>query len=154
MKMLLLFSILSIILFSFITITNQKDIVKYYTLKEGDKQYKFDKLEKDDIVELRLEGNPTTGFSWYIEKKANEFVIVSPQNTHNINGDNTLTGQYFSRRTKDGMVGHGGVYSFKFKVVGEGSEDILIVYKRIWDNNAPTSTVSINFATNSINENI
>lgn len=86
---------------------------------------------------LELEGNPTTGYSWFLENHEALMAskLITPENlTENNSGE-------FYRKPKDSTenevrrVGVGGIFHFKFSTNAdlEGQEDITLVYKRPWE---------------------
>jgi predicted secreted protein len=89
-------------------------------------------LKNNQKFIVELEGNPTTGFQWYLENDFSETKIVVP-----LNLKENKTGDYFSQ-PQDGTtvkLGAGGLYHFKFQTheSGKGSDKLRFVYKRHWD---------------------
>ena len=79
------------------------------------------RLDVNDVVEIRLQSNPTTGYSWFLEDgKDNNIVLV--------------TGPEFieSKKEKD-IVGAGGHEIFTVKALSKGETSILLNYKRLWE---------------------
>ncbi|ORX87249.1 hypothetical protein BCR32DRAFT_240379 [Anaeromyces robustus] len=87
---------------------------------------------------VKLEGNPTTGFSWSLN---NENDLVS-------SGIEKISQEYVSKKHPKGMVGVGGNYIFKFKVndtCGKELPNLQFIYKRSWENkNGITAIVKLN----------
>lgn len=76
---------------------------------------------------IRIQGNPTTGYQWKVEKsslESNSSVLESLDNSEN--------GNYVADNA-NGMVGVGGVYEFKFKPVALGEATIKFTYSRSWE---------------------
>ncbi len=79
-------------------------------------------------ITLRLEGNPTTGFTWEVaeidsatlaQEKAVEFV---PQSN---------------------LIGAPGTFTFRFRAVQRGATILRLVYRRPWEKAAPADTFSV-----------
>ena len=83
-------------------------------------------------LELALEGNPTTGYTWKV-MSGNDAVLKQM-------GDSTFTPQ-------SNLMGAPGVEVFKFQAVGAGSVTLKLGYKQWWDNAMqpnPTFEVTVN----------
>lgn len=81
---------------------------------------------KGDIVEIRLPGNPTTGYSWQQERRpVNDIVVLKKE---------TFQTQENNRK----MVGVPGTFFFQYEITGRGKEGIRLQHKRPWD---PNSTI-------------
>jgi predicted secreted protein len=80
--------------------------------------------------EIKLEGNPTTGYSWYLKSldKASN-AIVSPVNLNS----NNSTANYIQYPKNAEEVGVGGTFNFKFKGVANGQTKLNFDYKRPWE---------------------
>jgi predicted secreted protein len=85
---------------------------------------------------IEMEGNPTTGFSWFLEhpEKLNRELIIPL----NLNEKNSAE---FYRKTSEKenemkILGSGGIYHFKFQThpTNSGDEVLHFVYKRPWTN--------------------
>jgi len=77
---------------------------------------------KDDskTVEINLEGNPTTGYTW----------------EYNIDVDGIIkedSNQYKPKHATSGLVGSGGTYTWKFSSLKEGTAEITFKYLRPWE---------------------
>ena len=82
-------------------------------------------VELDRRVRIRLEGNPTTGYSWFlmpIEGAAVKAVgeVVYKPNAH-----------------KPGMVGVGGTFELMLRAVQAGQSVVRLEYKRPWEKDTP-----------------
>ncbi len=79
---------------------------------------------------IEINGNPTTGYLWILEK-GNKESLLTP-----LNLNENSSGEYFSHNTDDGRVGVGGIYHFKFQA-GEnsGEETLVFLNKRPWETN-------------------
>jgi predicted secreted protein len=85
---------------------------------------------------IELEGNPTTGYYWFLDEteKINK-ELITPLNLNEKN-----SAEYYSINSQDDSemkrVGGGGIFHFKFQVhdVNSGSDVLNFVYKRPWTN--------------------
>lgn len=86
---------------------------------------------------IELEGNPTTGYSWFLAtpEKLQESKLLKPTNLKENNaGDYYQMGsQHKNNEQEIRRVGVGGIFHFKF-LGGEnsGHEKLSFVYKRPW----------------------
>ncbi len=78
-------------------------------------------LSIDDPFEIELMGNPSTGYSWQV-----------------VTLDSTVISRIGDAEFKanDDKIGSAGVYTFKFKTISAGQSNLLLVYKRAWDEHA------------------
>jgi inhibitor of cysteine peptidase len=79
-------------------------------------------LEKGETFYLRLEENPTTGYSWELN--------LSP-------GLDNVSGMYYPPASEKGeqpLVGAGGVHLWEIKAASEGDQQVTAVYRRSWEN--------------------
>ena len=100
-------------------------------LTKADSGKKVD-LAPGGILELALEGNPTTGYTWKV-MSGNEAVLKQM-------GDSTFTPQ-------SNLMSAPGVEVWKFRAVGTGSVTLKLGYKQWWDNamqRNPTFEVTVN----------
>jgi predicted secreted protein len=84
-------------------------------------------VKENAIFELKMDGNPTTGYSWFIsnEDKLNDYGI-EPLN---------IEGDYIPYDNSGFLMGSGGYFSFQFKAGSASSKSKVIkfVYKRFWE---------------------
>eukprot|EP00389_Voromonas_pontica_P000322 GDKH01000462.1.p1 GENE.GDKH01000462.1~~GDKH01000462.1.p1 ORF type:complete len:142 (+),score=35.63 GDKH01000462.1:179-604(+) len=81
--------------------------------------------------EVKLPGNPTTGFSW--------------KETKVPKGLSKESSTYVPAPHAPGIVGSGGTFQFRFKALEEGTEQIDFEHKRPWENDvAESATVTVN----------
>jgi inhibitor of cysteine peptidase len=84
-------------------------------------------LKNGETFYLRLEENPTTGYSWELNLSQ---------------GLNNITDNYYppesSKDNKQPLVGAGGVHLWEIKASAEGSQQVKGIYKRPWENIAGT----------------
>ena len=98
------------------------------------------KIKENTEFELKIKGNPTTGYNWYIlnyDELPNLDIIC-------LNKDNT--GEFIYDPNQVGIVGIGGTFTFRFKVNSHNNnfKTIKLIYKRNWENNPNDLIVSIN----------
>lgn len=96
--------------------------------------------EKNTIMTIKLEGNPTTGYEWNC-KSSNEDVINQSENLYTPNSN------------EEGKTGVGGIYTFSFKAIKEGMSTISCNYKRSWEENSDDINVEYDVKIDS-NQNI
>jgi len=75
-------------------------------------------IAKDGTVEVQLDSNPTTGYTWTLASGGKGLEQTSSKYTAN---------------SESGMVGGGGKQTYTFKATGEGENDLVFVYKRAWE---------------------
>jgi len=83
-------------------------------------------LKRDQVLEVTLEGNQTTGYTWEI-KTSGEPVVRSqgePVYTQDAAGGSTV-------------VGAGGTFTFTFVGAEPGTSTIDLAYQRPWENDTP-----------------
>ena len=97
-------------------------------------------IKENTEFELKIKGNPTTGYNWYILNydELPNLDIVS------LNNDNN--GFYISDQHQSGIMGIGGIFIFKFKVNNHNNDlkTIKLIYKRDWEENPNDLIVYIN----------
>ena len=100
-------------------------------LTKADAGKKVD-LAVGSVLELALDGNPTTGYTWKV-MSGNDALLKQM-------GDATFTPQ-------SGLIGAPGVEVFKFQAIGTGSVTLKLGYKQWWDDKMqpnPTFEVTVN----------
>ena len=79
-------------------------------------------IRTNDVLEIRLEGNPITGYLWstetldtgFLEQTAGDFQIRNPS-----------------------LIGSGGFFIFRFKALKPGETILALVYQRPFEKDAP-----------------
>lgn len=94
------------------------------TLREGDTGAVVQMSVAEQVV-VELEGNPTTGFAW--EVTPTDAAVIVPAGEP----------EYRSESDADGS---GGTYTFRFTAVGPGEAEVVMVYRRSWEDEAPAAT--------------
>ncbi len=78
-------------------------------------------LKKGDKIEIKLESNPSTGYSWALSKETDETIV-------------SLTSSEFIQTEKEEeLVGSGGYEIFMFQAVKGGQAEIVLLYQRPWE---------------------
>jgi len=113
-------------------------------------------INDNSLFNVNLKGNPTTGFSWYLDnvEALKEFNAIEPLNIDENNGSKN----FISKATKEPICGAGGTFIFKFKVnnaVGKSLPKLKFVYKRPWEQRDPShiSEISLQLKENEGSEN-
>ncbi|MGA2206940.1 MAG: protease inhibitor I42 family protein [Terracidiphilus sp.] len=75
-------------------------------------------LKMGDVLEVRLNSNPTTGYAWYVHKQSTPLLKPS--------------GESQTQSTQPG-VGRPIVQIFKFATAGKGTGVLLLHYVRSWE---------------------
>ena len=127
--------ILTIISISIILSENIKSIFIPYGVSNIDITVK-----ENTEFELKIKGNPTTGYNWYIlnyDELPNLDIIC-------LNKDNT--GEFIYDPNQVGIIGVGGTFTFRFKVNSHNNnfKTIKLIYKREWEENPNDLIVYIN----------
>jgi len=79
------------------------------------------RLYAGDILTVKLESNPTTGYRWELVEPADEKVLK------------LLDQRYEQSPVEKGLVGAGGVETWRFRAVGRGSASLKLEYIRPWE---------------------
>ena len=88
------------------------------------------KLVPGQELQIALEGNPTTGYSWEIAQ--NDNAVLSPVGDPEFQADSQL-------------LGSGGKMILRFEGVAPGKTNLKLVYHRLWEKNVePLETFVIN----------
>ena len=87
-------------------------------------------VSKAKNFSIKINGNPTTGYGWYLENALTiDKNLLKPLNLNDVNG----TDDYVADVKPAGWVGGGGYYFFKFASVNEGQVALTFSNKQIWD---------------------
>ncbi len=78
-------------------------------------------LKINDTINIKLESNPTTGYSWILSDGTDSAIV-------------SLIDSEFIQSSEDKeLVGAGGYEMFTFKAVSKGKTSIILNYKRPWE---------------------
>jgi inhibitor of cysteine peptidase len=85
-------------------------------------------LKVGAVLEVRLEANHTTGYSWIASPVAN--AVLMRQGAAK-----------YEEHASGGKAGVGGVEVWRFKAVKAGRQGLQFEYRRPWEKNAPPAKV-------------
>jgi predicted secreted protein len=113
---------------------------------EGEASYLPIKGGEKFIIEI--EGNPTTGYNWYLDKKEelDQNSLITPLYLKENNlGEFYKNPSEQKQQNEEMRLGAGGLFHFKFQASqkNSGSEVLNFVYKRSWESEGQI-TKSIN----------
>jgi inhibitor of cysteine peptidase len=78
-------------------------------------------LKRNEIIMVNLESNPSTGYSWdLVDENMDDVVLLIASDYHASSKDKNL-------------VGGGGYQIFTFQARSSGSADIILSYRRPWE---------------------
>jgi len=86
-------------------------------------QIKDESKNDEKTVEINIKGNPTTGYSWKYNAES-DGIIKEESN------------QYKQDNSELGMSGVGGLYTWKFSALKEGTTEVIFKYSRPWEEEA------------------
>ena len=109
----------------------------------GLKEFTVDVKEGEEFA-LKLRGNPTTGYSWFL---LNPDDVTGSLQASNLTSEGKAT--YVPDSNDPMLVGGGGAYYYKFKALKVSNEPKVLnfLYQRAWlksENSAPTVSVKVN----------
>jgi inhibitor of cysteine peptidase len=78
-------------------------------------------LEVNNTLQVELQGNPTTGFTWEDQSPSTE-ILHETAHTY---------------VPSSNLVGAGGTYRFTFKAISVGITQISFIYYRVWEGDVP-----------------
>ena len=88
-------------------------------------------VKSGEVITLTLESNPTTGYSWQVMDIDNVILVQD--------GDSEFT----QASSSEGLVGAGGMETFRFEAIGAGETILELGYMRPWESVQPLETFSI-----------
>jgi inhibitor of cysteine peptidase len=80
------------------------------------------------VLEVRLEANHTTGYSWVFTPAANPVLMRQGRTAYQEHG-------------AGGTVGAGGVEVWRFKAMKAGKQGLQFEYRRPWEKDSPPAKV-------------
>jgi predicted secreted protein len=104
-----------------VTVTSASDSFAAVKVTEADAGRTVD-LKEGDVLEVVLEGNPTTGYNWGVESL--EASIL-----------NQVGDPMFQPDTD--LIGAGGKITFRFRASATGRTLLKLVYQRWWEKGVP-----------------
>lgn len=103
-----------------------------YTLDEEDDGSTLT-VEVGDIIDVVLEGNPTTGYGWTVDLSAEDAAILEQVGEPTYVPDSEL-------------IGAGGTFTFRFRALAVGEATLVLNYARPWESVPPLKTFSVTIA--------
>jgi inhibitor of cysteine peptidase len=88
-------------------------------------------INKNEILEISLKSNPSTGYSWKWIKNQSSKIVDS------------VSVNYIPTKVKEGIVGSGGNEIWKFKANQSGIDTLKFEYQRSWEPNSTVETKKI-----------
>ncbi len=76
-------------------------------------------LSVNQPLDIRLRGNPTTGYQWELSKTDTALLPL-------------VSSSYAQDTAQPGMVGIGGQYLFSFKAAAPGDAPLRLIFRRPW----------------------
>lgn len=86
-------------------------------------------LKVGAVLEVRLEANHTTGFSWIVAPVANPLLVRQGV-------------ARYEEHPSGGKAGVGGVEIWRFKAVKSGKQGLQFDYRRPWEKNTPPAKIA------------
>lgn len=83
-----------------------------------------------DVIEIKLDGNPTTGYSWSVTKIDGVAIKQSGE-------------AEYQQKNNDGRVGGGGTFTFKFTAEQVGQTTLNLGYARPWEKVDPIQSFTL-----------
>jgi len=112
-----LLSVILVITLLIILLCSCKSIAE---LTFDDKGKSFE-LEKGDRINIKLESNPTTGYEWILGGETDTSVV------------SLFDSKFVQTEKEEELVGVGGYEIFTFKAENSGQTEIILTYKRSWE---------------------
>lgn len=117
-----------LILFLFIVILSLVILLSISSCSSTEKNYFTEKnngenvnLNIGDIINLRLDSNITTGYSWELSETTDTEIISLESSL------------YENSQEKEDIVGAGGAELFSFRAISAGQTDLILEYIRPWE---------------------
>ena len=111
------FSIVLFILLSMILLCSCKNITELTFDNKGSSVV----LEKGDKINIKLESNPTTGYSWILSKETDTTIV------------SLIDSKFVQTEKEEELVGAGGYEVFTFQAKKSGQTEIILAYQRSWE---------------------
>lgn len=112
-----LLSVILVITLLIILLCSCKSIAE---LTFDDKGKSFE-LEKGERINIKLESNPTTGYEWILGGETDTSVV------------SLFDSKFVQTEKEEELVGVGGYEIFTFKAENSGQTEIILTYKRSWE---------------------
>ena len=79
-------------------------------------------IREGDILEIALEGNPTTGYTWEVAPAIGALLVQQGE------------GEY---KAESSALGAGGIVTLRFKAIEKGTAELKLIYHRTFEPNVP-----------------
>lgn len=90
-------------------------------------------LKLNEIIKIKLESNPTTGYSWNLSGETSTAII------------SLISSDYKTSTPDKEVVGAGGNETLTFKAIAKGNTTIILTYKKSWEEGVePIETFKLN----------
>ncbi len=90
-------------------------------------------LKLNETIKIKLESNPTTGYSWNLSNQSDTAII------------SLISSDFETSTTDKDIAGAGGYDTITFKAIGEGNTTIILTYNRTWEEDVePAETFKLN----------
>jgi len=113
-----------------VSTTAQENAVSEVVLTQLDNE-KPVSINTNDVITIKLEENPSTGYSWAIAKNNDEILSL-------------LSSDYFQPQAQAPVLGAPGERTFTFKAKRAGNVNLALKYWRAW---AGDSSIASQFKT-------
>jgi len=126
--LLMLASLIFLLLFMFTVFTacTQNSGVLSFTEEDNGSSVSLSKGEK---LEIKLDSNITTGYSWKLSENMDTSVAA------------LVSSEYIESGKDKEMVGTGGIETFIFEAINAGQAEIILEYERPWEENTEPEKV-------------
>jgi len=88
-------------------------------------------IYKGSLIEITLEGNPTTGYLWGVLPATQNDLILKADADYTFKADNP------------NLSGSGGKFVFKFQAANPGTAKLKFGYQRSWESVPPAETFDV-----------
>jgi len=89
-------------------------------------------LSKDQVLEVRLPSQPSTGYGWYVVNTSNNNELYKKENVNNGIIKQIGNREFVSDEKSIDIVGAPGTQVLRFVGVSKGTTDLKLVYVRPW----------------------
>lgn len=90
-------------------------------------------LKLNETIKIKLDSNPTTGYSWNLSDKTSTATISQ------------LSSDYKTSSSDKEVVGAGGYDTITFKAIAKGNTTIILTYNKSWEEEVePIETFKLN----------
>lgn len=79
-------------------------------------------LSAGQKLEIKLAGNPTTGFNWEVSEIDDSIIKQSGEAEYKSDSD---------------LIGSGGMFTYSFEAVQPGTTTLKLIYHRSWEKDIP-----------------